>query len=133
VARKLNPRLVAFWLERISRQAASGLTIVDFCAQEGCARSAFQRWKRHFQRINVSDSNAPPTLPTPDLRRTPPAPQTFLPVAVRIFGNNSEGPPPVEADLPNGIRLRIPTGNARLACRLVRSIAAARTDSGGSK
>jgi hypothetical protein len=133
VARKLNPRLVAFWRERISRQAASGLTIVDFCAQEGCARSAFQRWKRHFQRVDVSDSDGPPTFPTPDLHRTPPAPPTFLPVAVRIIGNNAEAPPSVEADLPNGIRLRIPTGNTLLACRLVRSIAGAKTDSGGSR
>jgi hypothetical protein len=131
VARTLNPRLVAFWRERISRQATSGLTIVDFCAQERCARSAFQRWKRHFQCIDVSDG--PPTLPTPELRPTPPAPPTFLPVAVRIIDNNAEGPPPVEADLPNGIRLRIPTTDALLACRLVRAVVSANTHSGGSQ
>jgi hypothetical protein len=36
----------------------------------------------------------------------------------------------IEADLPNGIRLRIPTANARLACQLVRAVAAARTKPG---
>jgi hypothetical protein len=40
---------------------------------------------------------------------------------------------PIEADLPNGIRLRIPTANAHLACRLVRAVARAKTDSGGAR
>jgi len=35
--------------------------------------------------------------------------------------------------LPNGIRLRIPTANARLVCRLVRAVAGAKTDSGGAR
>ena len=45
----------------------------------------------------------------------------------------ADEPLPIEADLPNGIRLRIPTANTRLACRLVRSIARAKIDSGGSR
>jgi len=39
----------------------------------------------------------------------------------------------IEADFPNGVRLGIPTANARLACRLVRAVAGARTHSGGSR
>jgi hypothetical protein len=39
----------------------------------------------------------------------------------------------IEADLPNGIRLRIPTANVQLACRLVRAVARTKTDSGGLK
>ena len=129
VARPLNPKLVSFWRDRIGRLAVSGLTIVQFCNKERCARSAFQRWKRHFQRMDVLDQ--PPTSSIPSPRPNPPAPPTFLPVAVRIIGNHTDQPsPPIEADLPNGIRLRIPTADVLLACRIIRVVAGAKTDAG---
>jgi len=128
VARPLNPWLVELWQDRVARQAGSGLTITQFCAQEGCARSAFYRWKRHFQCMDLS--NSPPTSPTPSPRPTRPAASAFLPVTVRIMGSRAGESPPVEADLPNGIRLRIPTTDARLACRLVRVVVQAHTDGG---
>jgi hypothetical protein len=133
VARPLNPKLVAFWRERICRQADSGLTIVQFCNKERCARSAFQRWKRHFQRMDVLDRPRTSPIPSPRPRPNPPAPPTFLPVAVRIIGNHTDQPsPPIEADLPNGIRLRIPTADALLACRIIRVVAGAKTNAGDS-
>ena len=123
MARPPDPKLHALWRDRVCRQQASGLTIAQFCAQESVARSKFHSWKRRFQ---LMDSPAQcPALP---------APRTFLPVAVRRDERTADPVAPglpIEADLPNGIRLRIPTGNARLACRLVRSIAGARTDFGG--
>jgi hypothetical protein len=132
VARPLKPKVVALWRDRIARQVGSGLTIVRFCAQEGCARASFHHWKRHFQCTEASD-RPPPTLPAPSPRLARPARPAFLPVAVRIIGSSAGELPAVEADLPNGIRLRIPTVDAPLACRLVRALAGARTGSGGSQ
>jgi hypothetical protein len=106
VARPLSPNLVALWRDRVARQAVSGLTIVQFCTQERCARSAFHRWKRHFE--CVGSSGGPPTLPaTSGPHPTRAARSAFLPVTVRIMGSNATELPPVEADLPNGIRLRV--------------------------
>ncbi len=122
MARTPNPRLHALWRDRIRRQEASGLTIAQFCAQEFVARSKFHAWKRRFRLMASADQC--PTLPTPS---------AFLPVTVRVLEHPSGDSPPVEADLPNGIRLRIPTANAQLACRLVRAVARANTRSGGSK
>ena len=131
MARPLNPKLVAFWRNRIRRQAVSGWTIVQFCAQERCARSAFQRWKRHFQSMDVLDQTPTPPIPSPRPCPNLPAPSTFLPVAVRIIGNHTDQPsPPIEADLPNGIRLRIPTADAQLACRIIRVVTGAKTNAG---
>jgi hypothetical protein len=122
MARTSDPNLHAVWRDRIRRQEASGLTIARFCDQERVARSKFHAWKRRFQFMQTQDPS-----------RTLPAPSAFLPVAIRVLGSAADQPPPIEADLPNGIRLRIPTANAPLACRLVRAVARASTRSGGSK
>jgi len=122
MARPANPQRRALWRDRVNRQAASGLTIAQFCAQERCAVSAFHAWKRRLRLIDLADRR--PALP---------APSAFLPVTVRFVEHVVDEPPPILADLPNGIRLRIPTSNDRLACRVIRAVARARTDSGGSR
>jgi hypothetical protein len=66
-------------------------------------------------------------------RSTLPAPQTFLPVTVRVLERGLEESLSIEADLPNGVRLRIPTANPRLACWLVRALTGAGTNTGGSR
>lgn len=119
--RKPNPELEAFWRDRVNRQVASGLSVEAFCVQEGFARSAFYRWR------NLLGGRNKPASPAP----TSPTPSTFLPVRVRLVDDNPFCPAPIEADLPNGVRLRIPTANIKLACRLVRCVAAAKTGSGG--
>jgi hypothetical protein len=122
MARTPDPKRHALWHDRVRRQEASGLTVAQFCAQEQIARSKFYAWKH---RIRVRDAS--------NRRSTLPAPQAFLPVTVRVLERGPEQPLPIEADLPNGIRLRIPTANARLACRLVRAVAQANTNTGGSR
>ncbi len=122
MARTPNPKLHALWRDRIRRQEASGLTIEQFCTQEDVARSKFHAWKQRFRLAESADP-----------RPASPSPSTFLPVTVRLLQRGLEEPPPVEADLPNGVRLRIPTADPRLACRFIRAVAGARTDSGGSR
>jgi hypothetical protein len=121
MARKPDPAIEALWRDRINRQQTSGLSVEEFCARERFARSAFYRW-RHL----LGDGHKP-VKPSP----TSPAPSAFLPVRVRIVENDPLHSAPIEADLPNGVHLRIPTANIQLACRLVRSVAAAKTGSGG--
>ena len=115
-----NPQLHATWRERIRRQESSGLTIEQFCAQEGVARSKFHFWKRRFRLADTADRH--PALASPP---------TFLPVTVRLLQHGPTEPPPIEADLPNGVRLRIPTADPRLACRIIRTVAAADTNGPG--
>jgi len=122
MARTPDPKLYAIWRERIRRQEASGLTIEHFCSQEGITRSKFHAWKRRFRLADVAKQR--PALPSPS---------SFLPVTVRLLPHGPTEPLPIEADLPNGIRLRIPTANEQLACRLIRAVAGARTHSGGTR
>jgi hypothetical protein len=122
VPRTPDLELHALWRDRVHRQGHSGLTIAQFCAHERLSLASFHAWKRRLRLINLADRHPPL-----------PAPPAFLPVAVRVVEHTPEEPLPIEVDLPNGIRLRIPTWNTRLACRLVRVVARARTDSGGSR
>jgi hypothetical protein len=123
MARTYNPELHALWRDRIRRQVHSGLTILQFCTRYHLSKTAFYAWKRRLRLIDAAGN--PPALP---------APRAFLPVTVRVLEHARAGePPPIEADLPNGIRLRIPTANQRLAAHVVRVVARARTDSGGSR
>ena len=117
-----NPQLHAIWRERIRQQEASGLTIEQFCFQECIARSKFHAWKRRFRLAGV-----------PEQRPALPSPSTFLPVSVRLLQHGPAEPRPIEAELPNGIRLQIPTADPRLACRVIRTVAAAKTNSGGTR
>jgi hypothetical protein len=119
MARTPDLKLRALWRERLGRQVDSGLTIGQFCAREGLSVATFQSWKRRLRLIELANSL--------------PAPPAFLPVTVRLAEPALGEPLLIVADLPNGIRLRIPTANAHLACRLVRAVAAARTDTGGSR
>ena len=122
MARSPDAKLHALWRERIHRQVHSGLTITQFCTRERLTVSSFANWKHRLRVIDLADRR--PALP---------APSTFLPVTVRVVEHAHDESLPIEADLPNGIRLRIPTGNARLACRIVRAVTGARTQSGGSR
>jgi hypothetical protein len=122
MARTPNPKLHAIWRDRIRRQEASGLTIELFCTQEGVARSKFHAWKRRFRLADTAGQCL-----------ALPAPSSFLPVTVRVLPHSLEQPLTIEADLPNGVHLRIPTGDPRLACRVIRALAAAKTDSGSAR
>jgi len=111
-----DPELHSAWRQRVERQARSGLTIAQFCAQERISVGSFSNWKRRFRLVNL-------VLPA---RPALPAPAAFVPVTVRVV-EEAAGEAPIEADLPNGVRLRIPTSDARLVCRVVRAVARART------
>jgi hypothetical protein len=120
--RKPDSELHAVWRHRLSRQSYSGLTIAQFCAQERLGTKLFYAWKRRLRLIDLAARR--PALP---------APRAFLPVNVRVVEPTTTELLPIEADLPNGVRLRIPTANARLACRLIRAVVRASTDAGGSR
>jgi hypothetical protein len=121
MSRRPDANLRALWLERLRCHAQSGLTVAQFCARERLSVASFHYWKRQFRLVELSNRLPLATSPA------------FLPVTVRVVDQAPAQPLPIEADLPNGIRLRIPTANQRLAARLVRVVAQARTDFGGSQ
>ena len=87
-----------YWQERLTSRAASGLSIDEFCADEGVSRSTFYRWVQRLKEgvpDAVKEEGASLTLA--DI-----AEPKFLPVSVTAS--------PVEIELPNGSVVRLPVG-----------------------
>jgi transposase-like protein len=87
-----------YWQERLAGRDASGLSIDEFCVDEGVSRSTFYRWVRRLkdgipEAVQEEGGNAM----LADL-----AEAKFLPVSVTAS--------PVEIELPNGGLVRLPVG-----------------------
>lgn len=115
-----DPALHAHWREIILDQATSGLSIVRYCAHERISTASFHAWKRRLRLADSADSGQP--LATP----------AFLPVTLRPPDPVPAMTAAIEADLPNGVRLRIPTASPRLACRIIRIVAQSQSNGGDS-
>ncbi len=86
------------WQERLASRDASGLSIDEFCADEGVSRSTFYRWAQRLKEgipEAVKEEGAAVTLAKI-------AEPKFLPVSVTAS--------PVEIELPNGGLVRLPVG-----------------------
>ncbi len=87
-----------YWQERLANREASGLSIDEFCADEGVSRSTFYRWVGRLKDgipDAVKEEGAALTLAEI-------AEPKFLPVSVTAS--------PVEIELPNGGLVRLPVG-----------------------
>ena len=87
-----------YWQERLAGRDASGLSIDEFCVDEGVSRSTFYRWVRRLKDgipEAVKEEGASLTLAEM-------AEAKFLPISVTAS--------PVEIELPNGGVVRLPLG-----------------------
>ena len=86
------------WQERLASHQASGLSVGEFCAEEGVSRSTFYRWTRRLKEgIPEAVKEEQALLPSADHPKP-----TFLPVSITAS--------PVEIELPNGSLVRLPVG-----------------------
>ena len=87
-----------YWQERLAGRGASGLSIDEFCVDEGVSRSTFYRWVRRLKEgIPEAVKEEGGRVTMADL-----AEAKFLPVSVTAS--------PVEIELPNGGLVRLPVG-----------------------
>ncbi len=86
-----------YWQERLSNRRASGLSIGEFCVDEGVSRSTFYRWVERLKDGIPDVVKEENTLTLADI-----AEPKFLPVSVTAS--------PVEIELPNGGLVRLPVG-----------------------
>lgn len=86
-----------YWQERLANRAASGLSIDEFCVDEGVSRTTFYRWVQRLKNGIPTAVKEEKTLTLAEI-----AEPKFLPVSVTAS--------PVEIELPNGGLVRLPVG-----------------------
>ena len=87
-----------YWQDRLSNREASGLSIDEFCVDEGVSRTTFYRWVQRLKEgIPEAVKEEGATLTLADITEP-----KFLPVSVTAS--------PVEIELPNGGLVRLPVG-----------------------
>lgn len=86
------------WQQRLHNQKESGLSVMDFCRQEGFSKCTFYRWVRQLR------DGIPKQMLDEDQeqQQTEEGKSLFLPVSLKAN--------PVEIELPNGAVLRLPVG-----------------------
>jgi transposase-like protein len=93
MARPNDPNLDRAWLQRIQRQASSGLSMAAFCRREGLSPRLFYAWRG---RLKARSRSAPPDPPLFVPLRRNSNPQEAGPISG--FG--------IEMELPHEVRLR---------------------------
>jgi hypothetical protein len=93
MARPKDLGLEHTWRLRLRRQAASGLSIREFCSREGVSSASFYAWRRRLA--------APAAT-------TPPDPPLFVPIRLDPSRRPDDSSPDrgFEIELPHRIRLR---------------------------
>lgn len=84
-----NGSLASSWGERLGKQRRSGLSIAEFCRQEGVSAASFYAWRRRLQGMDS----------------VRPRPPMFVPVALAAAEESARG---VRIELPGGVILSLP-------------------------
>jgi transposase-like protein len=91
VGKPRDPKLERRWRDLIARWKRSGISVSDFCIDQGVSESSFYAWKRE---LAARDQAVTPT--------TTPMP-TFVPVRVASTAA-------IEIVLTSGVVVRVPVG-----------------------
>ena len=87
------------WQERLESYKASGLSVEDFCSQEGVSRSSFYRWTAQLKEGIPESVEAEKEARE---RAESAEGAAFVPITLMAS--------PVELELPNGAIVRLPLG-----------------------
>ncbi len=103
------------WQERLESFKASGLSIDEFCLQEGVSRSTYYRWVDQLK-----DGIPEPMVAEKAAREKAESGEAaFVPITLKVS--------PVEIELPNGGVVRLPLGVGQVVLvEVIRAVGALR-------
>ncbi len=106
--KRRDPAKEKFWRRTIRRQQRSGLTVRDFCLQEGLKAWTLRWWRQELSRRDRQTSAASRGEQEGDPTKSVPA---FLSVRVTdLEANSPRQAPPIEIVLTAGPIVRVPSG-----------------------
>ena len=127
MARKVNQSVWDVWQRRIRNQQRSGLSIAQFCRNEGISRASFHAWKRKLR----AASEAPRLQPHATLGGGRPATASAAAAHVATCSGSSaflqlplapvvKPASCIEVALPDGTTVRVPHDNLAALTTIVR-------------
>jgi hypothetical protein len=102
----------AVWRERLRRFSRSGLTVAQFCEEEGVSEPSFYQWRKRLAEPSAEVLH----------RQARPA---FQPLAV-----TPTPPPGVSIELRCGARIELPSDNVELVQAVVRELTRTESEPG---
>jgi len=114
MGRAADPKLAVLWRKRLERQTKSGLSVLEYCRQEGVSTASFYAWKR---RLRVSRGAAG----KPSRKRGPRRASNGQPlrsgfVQVPLTFNS-----PIEVHFSDGTTVRVPAEHLSATLQLLQS------------
>lgn len=106
MGKRREPQLERRWRERIALWKRAGVTVSDFCAEQGVSVASFYAWKRELALRDQASAPTTTTMPT------------FVPVRVAPAAT-------IEVVLVNAVVVRVPMGaDSVTVARLVSALGA---------
>ena len=103
MARKISKEREQLWRERVQRQAASGLSIQQFCDQERIPPATFYAWRRRLQQRKAASGRPVATRRTAPGRDMAESRRAGNFIPLRLLGT----PTAWEVVHPQGYRVRV--------------------------
>lgn len=114
MARLRSTETAALWRQRLRRFERSGLTVTNFCEQEGCSVPSFYAWRKKLAKTGTGKGRH---------ERQPAGP--FRPITLSAAV-------PVSIQLAGGTRIEVAAADVKLVRAVVHEVArAARAEKGG--
>ena len=63
MGREANPSLALAWKRRLGRHSRGGLSIAEFCSQEGISAASFYSWRRRLRRADAAERQSEAFVP----------------------------------------------------------------------
>jgi hypothetical protein len=105
MGRVANRELAAQWRQRIAAQGRSGLTVAEFCRQQGVSIGSFYCWKQRVLSTRSRRGSSPAARPSEPARRSTTSPiARFVPLPL----TGSESGTAIVIECRNGLLLRVP-------------------------
>ncbi len=111
------------WVDRVSRQSSSGLSISAFCKQESVSESNFYFWVRRLKSVGGSTSSSP--------KQRVSTRSSVTPRFVQVHPASGSRSVPVEFTMANGTVIRVPSDQIAAVEVVAKALAACSADCGG--
>ena len=96
----------AVWQERVRRYERAGVTVAEFCRQEGVSVASFYQWRKRLAQPSIDQRS----------KRAPHRRAQALPAFQQVM---LAGGPVVAVELPSGVRMELPAQQMELVRAVV--------------